>query len=245
MKPSVFLPSVLLCAALLNSVSAVASVVINSNRVIYPGAASEVNIQLNNESASPHLMQVWADSGDEDSTPDKTDAPFVLTPPLFRIEPTSGQTVRLIFTGSGLPQDRESLFFLNSLQVPQLDPSKTTQNHIVMMLRSRLKLFYRPATIVGTAAAAPSLLQFALAQQNGVWHITVNNPTGFHITLFEGKLLSKDKALPFSPEMVAPYSSASWPIPTLKQTADLPARLSFRYINDYGGVSSAEASIGR
>ncbi|MDF0604604.1 molecular chaperone [Neisseriaceae bacterium TC5R-5] len=243
MRKSALALSTLLCASLLSSGSVSASVVLSGTRVIYDSSLSEKSVQLSNEDATPNLMQVWADSGDENSTPDKADAPFLVTPPVFRMEPKSGQTVRLIFTGKDLPQDRESLYFLNTIQIPQIDMRKSEQNQMVVMLRNRLKLFYRPPTIVGTAEAAPSLLRFNLSQKDHVWHVTVNNPTGFHVSLTGGKLLLKDKELPFTAEMVAPFSSASWPVSSLKQAAVVPGNVTFSYVNDYGGVSEGKAAI--
>lgn len=34
------------------------------------------------------------------------------------MEPKSGQTIRIVYTGESLPQDRESLFYLNVLDIP-------------------------------------------------------------------------------------------------------------------------------
>jgi len=93
------------------AMSSLASVVMTGTRVIYPGGAKERSIQFSNQDDAPSVVQVWIDSGNPDSTPETADAPFVVTPPVFRIEPKSGQTARLIFTGKDLPQDRESVFF--------------------------------------------------------------------------------------------------------------------------------------
>ncbi|WP_016600743.1 molecular chaperone, partial [Yersinia pestis] len=63
-----------------------ASVVMTGSRIIYPAAASEHSIQLTNNDNFPNAVQVWLDSGDEKSTPETGKAPFIVTPPFFRIE---------------------------------------------------------------------------------------------------------------------------------------------------------------
>lgn len=63
--------------------SAQASVVMTGNRVVYPAQNKEVNIQLTNHDDFPNVIQVWMDSGNEDSTPETGQAPFIITPPFL------------------------------------------------------------------------------------------------------------------------------------------------------------------
>jgi chaperone protein EcpD len=98
--------------------SAHASVVISGTRVVYQAKEREVTVKLSNEGSSPALVQVWLDTGNPNATPDESDVPFTLTPPLFRLDPKKGQSLRLIYTQEPLPQDKESLFWLNVLEVP-------------------------------------------------------------------------------------------------------------------------------
>ncbi|PJI52023.1 molecular chaperone EcpD, partial [Methylobacterium radiotolerans] len=57
-------------------------------------------------------------------------------------------------TGEPMPQDKESVFWLNVLEIPPKD--KANQNLLQMAFRSRIKLFYRPAGLKGKAEDAPS-----------------------------------------------------------------------------------------
>ncbi len=66
----------------------------------------------------PSLTQVWVDDGRVQNQPEKDAAPFIVLPPIVRIEPGKGQSWRLVFNGSRLPQDRESLFWFNLLDIP-------------------------------------------------------------------------------------------------------------------------------
>ena len=138
----------LICAA-----PAMSSVLIDGTRLIYPSNKSQQSISLNNPDDKPSVMQVWVDSGDADSTPETADAPFVVTPPVFRIDPKVSQSVRIVFVGQEVakewPQDQEKVFYLNTLQIPAVDPANADQNQMLLLLRNRIKLFYRPSTLTG------------------------------------------------------------------------------------------------
>ena len=119
-----------LAFALLLTQAAAASVIINGTRVVYPGNEREVTVKLDNHGTSPALVQAWLDDGDPKVTPENSDAPFVLTPPISRIEPHKGQTLRLMYTGKPLPQDRESVFWLNVLEVPPTPTDEGAKNYL-------------------------------------------------------------------------------------------------------------------
>ena len=92
------------------SVSAVVqgSVVIMGTRVVYPATQKSISIRLNNDNESPALVQSWLDDGDAAAPPESVHVPFIITPPIFRMDSKSGQTVRIVYTGESLP--KENLF---------------------------------------------------------------------------------------------------------------------------------------
>ncbi len=110
------------------SVSAVVqgSVVIMGTRVVYPATQKSISIRLNNDNESPALVQSWLDDGDAAAPPESVHVPFIITPPIFRMDSKSGQTVRIVYTGESLPKDRESLFYLNVLDIPAKPGAKKT-----------------------------------------------------------------------------------------------------------------------
>src|SRR5258706_14303772 len=67
---------------------AAAGVVVDGTRVVYPAAKREVTINIRNPGDAPSLVQAWLDAGDPHSKPGGSTVPFVLTPPLFRLDPT-------------------------------------------------------------------------------------------------------------------------------------------------------------
>ncbi|MFV9997973.1 MAG: molecular chaperone [Arsenophonus endosymbiont of Dermacentor nuttalli] len=54
--------------------------------------------------------------------------------------------MRIINTTSDLPNDRETIYWLNVKSIPTL--KKNEENHLNIILKSRLKLFYRPKEII-------------------------------------------------------------------------------------------------
>jgi P pilus assembly chaperone PapD len=75
--------------------SSQASVVISGTRIIYTQRDREVTVRLTNDGASPALVQVWLDRGDPKADPTSINVPFMLSPPMFRIDPTKGQSLRI------------------------------------------------------------------------------------------------------------------------------------------------------
>ncbi|ELN4703365.1 fimbria/pilus periplasmic chaperone, partial [Escherichia coli] len=79
----------------MGAMPASASVIVTGTRVIYPADAREKSVQLTNQDAFPNVVQAWVDVNNPQSTPETADAPFMITPPMFRMEPKAGQTMRL------------------------------------------------------------------------------------------------------------------------------------------------------
>ena len=87
---------------------AAAGVVVDGTRVVYPAAKREVTINIRNPGNTPSLVQAWLDAGDPHAKPGESKVPFVLTPPLFRLDPTKVQSLRVVYTHDPLPENRES-----------------------------------------------------------------------------------------------------------------------------------------
>ena len=66
--------------------------------------------------------------------------------------------------GEGLPSDRESLFWLNIMEIPLKveDP-----NSVQFAIRQRLKLFYRPPALLGGSAEAKAVADAVAARLKG------------------------------------------------------------------------------
>ena len=122
-----FLSGLALCSVM--ATAANAEIIIHGTRVIYPSDAREVTLQLSNNGSKPALVQAWIDEGDPKSTPDQSKVPFMITPPISRVEPTKSQTLRITALPNALQLDQkqETVFWLNVLDIPPRPTGKGTE----------------------------------------------------------------------------------------------------------------------
>jgi chaperone protein EcpD len=219
-----------------------ASVVVAGTRVVYNATDSEVTLKLSNAGKSPALTQVWLDKGDPKVDPAQIDLPFVLTPPFARIDPGKAQTVRIAYTGEALPKDRETLLWFNMLEVPpKPTEAQAGANYVQLAFRSRLKFFFRPQGLPGSADDAPGKLTWRLSSQGGKSALVVSNPTPYHVTIIDAHVGEGEHAARFDEGgMVPPGGELTLPL-SGKATAN--GQVSFTTLNDYGGPTKHEAAI--
>jgi len=217
-------------AGMMISQSIYASIVLDGTRVIYQGNKNEVTISLTNNNTRPVLVQSWIDTGNENTTPEKISVPFVLTPPINRVDPNKGQTIRISYTGvPALPADKESVYWLNVLEVPAKDKnSSDSQQKLNVVFRTRIKLFYRPEGLTGNSNDAPDELHWRLTGQNA----TVQNNSKYNVTIFDITYKGNNGTSESNGKMIAPGESQKF---TLKNSGNIDA-LSFSTINDYGAL---------
>ncbi|WP_140726096.1 fimbrial biogenesis chaperone [Pseudomonas sp. Hp2] len=221
-----------------------AGVVVNRTRVIYQADESEVTIKLSNQDPSPALVQVWLDDGDPNAAPEQAKVPFVLTPPVARIEPGKAQTLRVIGTPAGLPQDRESMYWLNVLELPKNTGEAGAGNALKLAFRTRIKLFYRPGRLAGVADESAKQLAWSLAVSgNGGKALQVRNPTPYHVSFNKVSLAGGGRSYEVEADMVAPMASASFPIAGMAGVPDGPLRVDYATINDYGASAEGQAPL--
>lgn len=197
-----------------------AGVEIGGSRLVYDGSAREAAISVNNPDGRPYLIQAWVDKNlavsDESNT-------FIATPPLFRLEPHSQNSVRIVYTGHSLPADRESMFWLNIKSVPST--SKSEANRLFITVKSVLKLFYRPAGLRGEPATAYEKLTFT--RRGG--QVYVQNPTPYHISFYD---LTVGGVQIKTPPTLAPLSEQAVAV-----SSGTTGTVSWRAINDFGGIT--------
>lgn len=226
-------------------ISAQASVVITGTRVIYPGDAQGKIVQITNQDPFPNVVQTWIDTNDSASMPETAKAPFWVNPPVARIAPGNGQTLRIIYTGSSLPQDRESLFYLNVLQIPPRNSANFGKNQVLLMLRNRLKLFYRPVALASGSERLPEKLRFSLVQEHGAWRVQVKNLSGYYASFSSATLSVGERRWQLLPSMISPLGQTEW---SAAKPSDLPsgkAQLNAQLINDFGARVSIDVALPR
>ena len=224
----------LLFALSLLSASSHANVVINTTRIIYPGEAREVTATIDNPGKQPALVQTWIDSGDANASPEKIQVPFVLLPPMFRLDPGQQQNLRITFTHSqALPQDRESIFWLNMLDIPP-KPRGEMKNYLQFSIRSRFKLFYRPTGLKADPAEAAETLKWRL--MDGGKTLQVQNPGPYHVTVTKLTLGGQSQ----EGKMVLPFGTENLP---LTKSTSAPTEVAFSIVDDYGAQRQHRAQV--
>ncbi|MBC8953470.1 molecular chaperone [Xenorhabdus sp. PB62.4] len=205
-----------------------AGISLSSTRVIYEASQREVAISVINDSKeNVYLIQSWVDifTPTIESSGQKT--PFLVTPPLFRLDGEQENRLRIILMNGALPQDRESVFWLNVKAIPALNKNDTSR--LLISLKNRIKLFYRPAGLT-EQRAAKAYQQLIFSRQAG--QLMVQNPTPFYVSFYEITL--GKSAIPET-GMIAPFSRRQWPLPI-----DSGNTVTWRAINDYGGITDPQ-----
>jgi len=158
-------------------------------RVIYPTGAEGRTLLIANTNPWPVLVQTWVDQGEGD--PQQADAPFVVLPAIFRLDPSATERLRIVHTGGKLADERESLFWLNLYEVPPSDTEDAEdaedadaddEARLTLTLNTQLKILYRPEG-VGAPDELPAQLQFRLERQDAGWCVYTWNPTPWHASI--------------------------------------------------------------
>lgn len=215
---------------LLGATLAQAGVVIGGTRIIYPSDQAEVQVTLKNkDDAKRYLVHSWV------SNIDDSKAPFVITPPIYKLDENRQTLLHVVYTGdkTHLPQDRESLFMANIKSVSSVPEELRDKNTLQFAIKTKIKLFYRPTTLSDTAAkTAWQSLQFSRRNNQ----LTIKNPTPFYVTLGQLKVAQKE-VKPLGKQdtpsalsmMIAPYGEQVFALPTAAQGSVM-----WTAINDFG-----------
>lgn len=202
-------------------VSAHAGVTVDGTRFIFDADKPSITFTVNNTAQQRYLVlsKVLDSQGQSGNQ-----VPFITTPPLFPLLPRHSNIVRIMRTGGGLPDDRESLFWLSVASIPETQ-SKPAANALQIAIRSRMKLFYRPVGLKGREEEAYRQLVWKAQGSKA----QVSNPTPYYVTLFN--LRANDRTVE-NAGMVAPFASV------MKNICPTNGRcvLQWQTINDYGRV---------
>ena len=232
------------------STQAGATVVIGGTRVVYPSQEKEVTVSLTNEGKLPGLIQIWVDDGDEQSTADAAKAPFIVTPPIFRLDGGKGQAARLAYTNDPLPADKESLFWLNVLEVPPKPQNKEEaqeqRNMLQFAFRTRIKLFFRPARLTGTSEQASENLTWKLlpSKSSKGLALQVFNPTPYYVNFAGVGVDTNGQTVGDNGGgMVAPGGSTTFELKDIKHRPPGEIKAGFTVITEHGALNKKQAPI--
>jgi len=234
--------AVLLTAGSLSAAHAAVQIV--GTRVIYPAGEREVTVRVLNTGKSARLLQAWTDSGNDKETAETSKAPFMMTPPISRVEAGQGQSLRMMFTGGdSLPQDRESVYWLNVVEIPPKPEGTADKNYLQFAVRSRLKIFYRPKTLQGDPVASIGQVSWRLVNQGGHKSLECTNTTAYNVSFADVRLKgAPDSNTDITGGGLCPAKgSAAFPV----EGGNDSGRMTYKAINDYGAFIEGEAAYTR
>ena len=209
---------------LLASLEASAGIQVDQTRVIYNGNEKSAALSIHNDTDETWMVQTWLDTGDSSATP--KNLPMQAIPPILKLAGNKDAILRFIYSGKGLPTDRETVYWINVQEIP---PASKQENVLQIAIRTRVKLFYRPTTLKTTLQKEVEALSWR--KQGNQLVVTNNGP--LHITF--GTLTLKNgtsKSWKVNADMVNPMDSMRINLPAGASIAD---QLSFTFINDFGG----------
>lgn len=205
------------------------AIALDRTRVIFNGDQKNVSLTVTNKNPQlPYLAQGWI----ENDKSEKVTTPFVVLPPVQRLEPGKTSQVRIeaLPEISSLPQDRESLFYFNLREIP---PKSDKANVLQLALQSKIKLFYRPNSIaISDTEKMNNPWQEKLTLTKQGHQYIAKNPTPFYVTIIGAAATANTPITKqFNAVMVAPFSETVLGVPST-ELGNAPV---LTYINDYGG----------
>ncbi|WP_353086063.1 fimbria/pilus periplasmic chaperone [Stenotrophomonas sp.] len=216
-----------------------AAVTLQGTRIVHDaGKGRDVTVKATNNGDQPAMVQVWIDDGDSHARPENVRTPFRLTPADPRLlQAHQGQAYRVTYaprpSEAPLPTDRESVFYFNLLDIPPKPTDAAGKNLLQFAVRTRVKLFHRPAGLAGNARDAATQLQWRAR----AGALMVSNPSAYHVTL---STLTLPDGRTVETDMIAPGAQVTLPLPA---GAAMPASVKYQWLDDYGTPRDAEARI--
>lgn len=187
---------------------------LSGNRVIYNEADKEQSLILANINDYPIVAQTWVDEGA--GYPDQSNAPFIVIPAVFKMNSKGIQALRIMYNGSAIPKDRESVFWLNLYEVPgknqqQVMQAQESNVQINLAMNTQLKVFYRPKSLKYMDVDEISKkIKFLARGVEGKKMLILDNPTPYHLSLIDLSLKQNNKKIEIRDKdnlMISPFET--------------------------------------
>lgn len=206
---------------------------LDKTRVIINEVDNEGTVNVKNVDSSSILLQMWIDNGDVNQDVLTTKTPFLITSPIVKVSGGDSHQIRILsINKSSLPNNKESVFWLNVLEIKE-KKKDSVEDKVNVSFRTRIKLFYRPDAIGKLINDDTNeMLTFQLIGSNGNMKIRVNNPTPVYKTFsYANNRNDKNKNIINGVDMVAPFSNTTWNVNGNILKGDI---IEFLTINDSG-----------
>lgn len=228
MKQQASLSVICILTSLMTS-QAIGAIALDRTRIVVNGTDKSMSVTIRNDNKSlPYLAQAWL----EDDKGNKVNDPLVVLPPVQRVEPGTASQVKIQSTPAidKLPTDRESIYYFNLREIP---PRTNKPNTMQIALQTRVKLFWRPKSIVATEDdyANPWQKKLELKDKGNTYEVV--NPTPYYVTVVDAAASRSGASVKgFTPIMIAPKSTELLPAGSKLAMGAKPV---LTYVNDFGG----------
>ncbi|WP_337022863.1 MULTISPECIES: fimbrial assembly chaperone [unclassified Pantoea] len=222
-------------SSLLFAAHAMAVVNVDRTRIIFNAGESSQALNIKNGADTPSVVQIWSDDGDLMQSPELSSAPIFAMPPMMKLAPDEQRAIRLVLTSrQSLPEDRESLYWLNIYQIPALSrQTGSAEQKILLPLRLRLKVFVRHAALGAPQPEDVQKLRFVVHDRQ----LIVENPTAWYMSL----RLQIGNKLKVDDVLVAPFGSVTLPI---AQPVQVGESVIYEVFDDNGNLVGYQSHTG-
>lgn len=205
-------------------------VYLGSTRVIFPSSATSESLSVTNSSKNDTwLVRSWISLSDSDAEKNND---FIITPPLYRLDPKSTINLKINRLSDSLPKNKESLFYINAMIIPPVDKKSTDSTKIQFSINNKIKMFYRPESINSQNNADEVYNKISVKKE--LKGFTLKNPTPYYITLTQ---IQNNKNEDYEGFMLSPFGSKY--LICVKSCNSIK----FKTINDFGGLTSERKLI--
>ncbi|MEK9496432.1 molecular chaperone [Photorhabdus sp. P32] len=208
-----------------------------------------VTLSMTNHTAQSYLVQGFVSPMDPDTGRFDTQAgqvpPFIVLPPLKRVEAGEKFSFRIRQLGGQLPQDRESAFVVSLRAIPGVAVPDTAEaptlsrqigkaSQVQVALQMNIRLFYRPQGVPARDnAAIAKQVRFSLRGTQ----LQVENPTPYFLAFSVLKVGSQQvddhiRQTMVSPKGIQTYLFQTYLFQTHSFTAGMPGPLVWRFPGD-------------
>lgn len=228
-------------SVLAGSAPAYAGFSLSATRVVFPSNEHEYDLTVTAGSEDV-VFQSWLEKDGDASG----DTPFSVLPSLARVHSNQAQIIRIIYQGTPMNKDVESLLWLNVQEIPRISSSMAEgkSSGISFTIRQRIKMFFRPSNVVTEPVAMTEKLKFTLS--NDRKNLKIYNPSNNYITLvgFYYHDSKATKKIILDASMIAPQSTKEV---CFSSPAPVDKKIFFSSISDTGfsKIFSTMLTIGK
>lgn len=208
--------SICLCLFAIPNISQGSGISVGGTRFVYEESKREIDIPIfNSDKEKPFLIQSWISPFEGEGK-----APFIATPPLFRIEPDTNSSARISYIGEPIGSNVEKIYLLNIKSIPPKDNS--IENELQIIINSQFKLFLRSKDI------EPFDFEkvFLVIKPDG---IMIDNQTPYHLSI---KNILVNNEVIDGASLIYPFKNDY----ILKKNTNNDNSIVVQFINDYGAI---------